>query len=268
MLRVCLCVTVVLLGMIYGLPAGPVCHINDVVQSGGEKRVSVVCGSDEVVELHMSDQDHLSEFSASIVRKGERGVKLLGVEYHTVQQDMFVEVEGTKYSVKDESTKAEESEKLRALYNNPQFRYFPVAVKLIHDELELKGWESPAVMFLYRMAMAMEAVQPTVMKREFVTKRKVDALTYKYHGLSKEIQCNHNGWAVDDMDALVENKCRGICGQVCHACWTWVCGDCCLHHGCKRHDEFCSGPMGYMHNDCLTARGVLWDTQTKTPLDC
>ena len=49
---------------------------------------------DEVVELHMSDQDHLSEFSASIVRKGERGVKLLGVEYHTVQQDMFVEVEG------------------------------------------------------------------------------------------------------------------------------------------------------------------------------
>jgi len=265
MLRVSLCVSVVLLGVIYALPAGPVCHINDVVQSGGEKRVSVVCGSDEVVELHMSDQDHLSEFSASVVRKGERGVKLLAVEYHTVEQDMFVEVEGTKYSVKDESTKAEESEKLRALYNNPQFRYFPVAVKLIHDELELKGWESPAVMFLYRMAMAMEAVQPTVMKRNAPA---VDALTYLYHGPSPKKRCYYNGWSTDDMPWLVNNECIGVCGGMCSDCWIWLCGDCCMHTGCKRHDEFCGGPKGLYDSDCVSGRGVLWDTTTNFPLDC
>ena len=42
----------------------------------------------------MSDQEHLSEFSAWVVRKDLEAVKLLGVEYHQLQQDMFVEIDG------------------------------------------------------------------------------------------------------------------------------------------------------------------------------
>ena len=33
-------------------------------------------------------------------------------------------------------------------------RFFPHACKLIHDELQLKGWESPSVMFLYSLGIA------------------------------------------------------------------------------------------------------------------
>ena len=35
-------------------------------------------------------------------------------------------------------------------------RYFTPSVKLIHDELMLKGWQSTAVMCLYTLALAAE----------------------------------------------------------------------------------------------------------------
>lgn len=35
-----------------------------------------------------------------------------------------------------------------------------------------------------------------------------------------------------------DDYCRGMCGQDCN-CWSWVCGDCCYHHGCAAHDDWC-----------------------------
>jgi hypothetical protein len=35
-----------------------------------------------------------------------------------------------------------------------------------------------------------------------------------------------------------KNECFGMCGFGC-SCWTWVCGDCCSHPGCRYHDEQC-----------------------------
>lgn len=34
------------------------------------------------------------------------------------------------------------------------------------------------------------------------------------------------------------NACYGMCGSGC-GCWSWVCGDCCYHHGCAVHDSWC-----------------------------
>ena len=40
------------------------------------------------------------------------------------------------------------------------------------------------------------------------------------------------------------NTCTGMCGPSC-TCWTWVCGDCCLHSGCYEHDMCCDqNPLG------------------------
>mmetsp|Transcript_112828 Transcript_112828/g.224458 ORF Transcript_112828/g.224458 Transcript_112828/m.224458 type:complete len:528 (-) Transcript_112828:123-1706(-) len=33
--------------------------------------------------------------------------------------------------------------------------------------------------------------------------------------------------------------CFGMCGADC-SCWRWVCGDCCKHPGCTRHDRYCT----------------------------
>ncbi|XP_032222334.2 uncharacterized protein LOC116604279 [Nematostella vectensis] len=44
------------------------------------------------------------------------------------------------------------------------------------------------------------------------------------------------------------SDCFGMCGTVCW-CWSWVCGDCCLHTGCYQHDWCCR--RGYLTIHCL-----------------
>lgn len=44
------------------------------------------------------------------------------------------------------------------------------------------------------------------------------------------------------------NECYGMCGQGC-SCWSWVCGDCCYHSGCAKHDSWCrQGQWYYCYN--------------------
>jgi hypothetical protein len=44
------------------------------------------------------------------------------------------------------------------------------------------------------------------------------------------------------------NNCYGMCGPGC-SCWSWVCGDCCYHYGCARHDDWCrQGQWYYCYN--------------------
>jgi hypothetical protein len=44
------------------------------------------------------------------------------------------------------------------------------------------------------------------------------------------------------------NQCYGMCGNGC-SCWSWVCGDCCYHSGCAKHDDWCrQGKWYYCYN--------------------
>jgi hypothetical protein len=44
------------------------------------------------------------------------------------------------------------------------------------------------------------------------------------------------------------NDCYGMCGPGC-SCWSWVCGDCCYHSGCAKHDSWCrSGAWYWCYN--------------------
>jgi hypothetical protein len=44
------------------------------------------------------------------------------------------------------------------------------------------------------------------------------------------------------------DNCYGMCGPGC-TCWSWVCGDCCYHYGCARHDTWCrQGQWYYCYN--------------------
>lgn len=44
------------------------------------------------------------------------------------------------------------------------------------------------------------------------------------------------------------NQCYGMCGNGC-SCWSWVCGDCCYHSGCAKHDDWCrNGQWYYCYN--------------------
>jgi hypothetical protein len=48
------------------------------------------------------------------------------------------------------------------------------------------------------------------------------------------------------------NDCYGMCGPGC-GCWSWVCGDCCYHSGCARHDSWCRSHSFWGGIACWTA---------------
>jgi len=48
------------------------------------------------------------------------------------------------------------------------------------------------------------------------------------------------------------NACYGMCGKGC-SCWSWVCGNCCYHSGCARHDSWCRGHGFWNGLACYTA---------------
>ncbi len=44
------------------------------------------------------------------------------------------------------------------------------------------------------------------------------------------------------------DSCYGMCGRGC-SCWSWVCGNCCYHGGCAKHDSWCrQGKWYYCYN--------------------
>jgi hypothetical protein len=51
------------------------------------------------------------------------------------------------------------------------------------------------------------------------------------------------------------NQCYGMCGPGC-TCWSFVCGDCCYHNGCARHDSYCRGSGWADKAKCWTAWGA------------
>ena len=45
------------------------------------------------------------------------------------------------------------------------------------------------------------------------------------------------------------NRCFGMCGNGC-LCWSFVCGDCCVHRGCLEHDQCCAD-NSFFSSKCL-----------------
>jgi len=169
------------------------------------------------------------------------------------------------------------------------YPWLGAAARTVHDKLKLPGWKRPSIMFLYRLGMA--ALQgPEIQQEEDPEFREVelkdepsprlsscddvscwdgvDKEIARYHGPSPTLTCSLNGISAPNSTALIQDRCFGVCGPACKMCWEWVCGDCCIHTGCTRHDEFCRGHLGKFHTDCMSFRGVLWDTVTDTPFDC
>ena len=46
------------------------------------------------------------------------------------------------------------------------------------------------------------------------------------------------------------NDCFGMCGRQC-SCWSFVCGDCCVHRYCETHDECCA-QRGFLTFTCFS----------------
>ena len=212
--------------------------------------------------LKLEDVEGVSTLEVTGNKMGEE-FRFLKVEHDGSANSMFLTLNGQRFDVKDKNS-ADESSILADMISDPNFSNFPAVVQLIHDELQLPGWQSPAVMFLYRIGISLHDHE-NARERRAPT---VDEDILNYHGWFPAKGCEQNGWKSSDVDDLIKHGCVGTCGPKCMMCWQWVCGDCCMHTGCLRHDKFCRGKYGKFTKDCVSLRGVLWDTVTDTAYDC
>ena len=237
------------------------------------RNITVRCEDGVEFNLIMQDGEGVSVLEVlGSVGTGEQH-EFLKVEH--VGESMFLTLSGQKFDVKDINSQ-KESDILADILMDQTFTNFGAVVKLIHDELKIPAWKFPSIMFLYRIGMSLTNLSPDTMKDDtngslLPTKRSISYYDVKYddyHGWFPAKSCLQNGWSYYILSNLLSNNCLGTCGPGCWECWDWVCGDCCLHTGCARHDDFCNGNLGKLHVDCVTLRGVLWDTVTDTPYDC
>ena len=62
------------------------------------------------------------------------------------------------------------------------------------------------------------------------------------------------------------DECFGMCGYGCH-CWSWVCGDCCVHEFCLTHDQCCRD-HGFFTFACLSAAWKVWFSPCTSTYTC
>jgi len=250
------------------------CEITSHFTTPHTRTMTVKCEGGAEFTLRMEDREGRSVLEVVGGGIGGEEVEFLKVEH--IGDSMFLTFNGERFDVKDKDSE-KESGVLKGLLMDQNFSKFGRVVKVIHDELQIPAWEFPSVMFLYRIGMSLDFLSPETIKKDISSN--VSLLRQKrtfgydkkyedYHGMFPTKICKKNGWKDDSLSNLVSNRCLGTCGPSCWKCWDWVCGDCCMHTGCQRHDKFCRGSLGKIHWDCLTLRGVLWDTVTDTPYDC
>ena len=102
----------------------------------------------------------------------------------------------------------------------------------------INGNENPAAMPFYTLARRLQLYRDNLLspagdlETDRVSDRWLPALNYVTVERRSSSDCAP-GTKPDE-----KNDCLGMCGYDC-TCWSWVCGDCCVHKGCLAHDICC-----------------------------
>ena len=121
------------------------------------------------------------------------------------------------------------------------------------------GTDNPAAQQFYVLAMRIAKIKDMMQRGAVATSDGTLPAHQSFHRM-------HSMYAYNQQETCPEcttgrcpymgdksNGCNGMCGYVCN-CWSWVCGDCCVHQGCLDHDECCT-KYGYWSLACLTPVG-------------
>ena len=124
-----------------------------------------------------------------------------------------------------------------AVAEQPAIRLLEPAAQALGEDLGIIGKDEPSIMAFYATAMKLTETYDKN-RREMVTMARAPNPWEMYISRRVNIQ------AYPDCDLTTcppcqDDQCIGLCGKGCD-CWSWVCGDCCFHEGCKDHDLCCS----------------------------
>ena len=127
------------------------------------------------------------------------------------------------------------------------------------------GYESPAALQFYALAMRLDKTKDR-MQTQIETYGTARAQAYRRMSLLRSLIQSQPSGSTQNANSCPQegcttancpdqnNECNGMCGRKC-SCWSWVCGDCCVHQGCLIHDNCCA-EHGYLSTACLNVVGL------------
>ena len=114
------------------------------------------------------------------------------------------------------------------LVNHRAVRLIEPAARALGEDLGVIGKDTPAAMPFYAVAMKIAEA--------YSRNQRAKAQWDPYHRVTA--QGTYPNCNLKTCPPCQEDECIGLCGKDC-SCWSWVCGDCCLHQGCADHDICC-----------------------------
>ena len=129
-------------------------------------------------------------------------------------------------------------------------------------ERGIMGMDYPSVMSFYQFALRLAYARENsdTENEGDGTDSELDTRAYHQHRQRRAVYCSSNGATCPSGSCpyVLEyrgysNKCFGLCGYGC-SCWSFVCGDCCVHRYCLTHDDCCRR-RGFWSWSCLS---VAW----------
>ena len=135
-------------------------------------------------------------------------------------------------------------ESVERLASHPAIRLLEPAAQALGEDLGVRGADNSAAPRFYLTAMKLTEVR--AMSQE-VEASNIEPWRRYFEGkatIQSYTNCN-----LGTCPPCREDECMGLCGRMC-TCWFFVCGDCCLHNGCLKHDLCCRN-RGFTSSRCL-----------------
>ena len=115
----------------------------------------------------------------------------------------------------------------------------------------IMGMDYPSVMSFYQFALRLANIRLSNMEYKADDSFAPDSRGYQ-HRQQRAVLCS-NGATCPRSRCPSGSGCFGMCGYGCF-CWSFVCGDCCVHEYCRSHDQCCAD-RGFFSYACLS---VAW----------
>ena len=124
-----------------------------------------------------------------------------------------------------------------ALVEHPAARLFEPAARALGEDFGIIGKNEPSIMAFYTAAMKLSETYNKNRRAVIAAARTINPWE-EYFNRRVNVQAYPN-CTLDTCPPCMEDQCIGLCGKGC-SCWSFVCGDCCYHEGCKDHDLCCA----------------------------
>ena len=134
---------------------------------------------------------------------------------------------------------------------------------------KIMGMDYPSVMSFYQFALRLANIREISSASEYEARDSIASDSRGYqHRQQEAVRCPNGATCSSNQCPFRQgsNDCFGMCGRGC-SCWSFVCGDCCVHQYCRTHDQCCAD-RGFFSFACLSVAWRVFGSQCSQIYSC